>query len=245
MKKNGFTLIEILAVIVIIGIVGTIAIVSVSQNILSSRDSTIVNLAKNYMESARTMRAEENLQYSPKKNEVVVIPCDQINGTEIEHKDTTGYGDVLKDYCYVGIKNDGNDKYSYYMTLVDDTYHMLIGKEYNSVSEDDILDGSENLTGVSRISSPFNSFGVKYDNNTYNIKAIRVKYSATYQDGGTKTATLYGYYTNDSGSNMNAHIKGTINELDSFISDSDNTLKINGRNFTVVNHEIMYIVLDN
>ena len=244
MKKNGFSLIELLAVIVIIAVGGTIAIVAVSKNILNSRDSSVVDLAKTYMESARTMRAKDDIYYNPKSGEATILPCNQINGTEIEHKDSTGYGDVLDEYCYIGVVNHGNNKYSYYMTLVDDTYHMLIDKEYNSVTEDDVLVGSENLNNVSRLHNPFSSFSVKYDDVPYTIRAIRVKYSASYEDNGTKTATLYGYYTNDNTENSsNAHIRGTISELDSFLSSNSKTKKINGRDYSILNSEIMYIIV--
>jgi prepilin-type N-terminal cleavage/methylation domain-containing protein len=56
MKKNGFTLIEILAAIVIMGIVGAIGVVAISSNIVDARKSTTANLAKQLAESARNMR---------------------------------------------------------------------------------------------------------------------------------------------------------------------------------------------
>jgi len=242
MKKNGFSLVELLAVIVIVGIIGGIAIVSVSSNILKSRDTSFVDLAKTYMESARSMKAKDNLLYDPKTNEVVVIPCDQVNGTEIEHKDTTGYGDVLKEYCYVGIQKNKTDKYSYYMTLADDSYHMLIGKEYNTVSKDDIEIGEEKISQISSISVPLSGFNVTYADSTYVIRAIRMKYSATY-DGGTKGATLSGYYTNDGTQNTsNAHLRGTISELDNFLFSTDKTVEIGDITYTINNSEILYIV---
>ena len=46
MNKKGFTLIEILAAIVILGIVSAIGIAAVSNNIVESRKSTYVNLAR-------------------------------------------------------------------------------------------------------------------------------------------------------------------------------------------------------
>lgn len=241
-KKNGFTLIELLAVIVIIAIGGTIAAVSITQNILKSRNTTVIELSKTYIDSVRTMRAKDDFYYNPKVGEAIVLPCDSINGTEIEHKDSTGYGDILKEYCYVGVTNDGNSKYSYYMTLVDDTYHMVIGKEYNTISEDDILQGSDNLVSVSKISTPFRLFEVEYGGNTYHINSIRVKYNAK-ENGTEKTTSLYGYYTNDPGSNMNAHIKGSINEFDNFISGTNKVKKINGINYTILDYEVLYIAL--
>lgn len=243
MKKNGFTLIEILAVIVIIAIIGGIAIMSVSNNILKSREASFVDLAKAYMESARTMKAKDNLYYEPKTNEVVIIPCNQINGTEIEHKDVTGYGNVIDDYCYVGVEKNGDSNYSYYMTIVDDTYHILNGKEYNSVSNSDIVVGSENLAQVAKVATPLSSFDVKYGTKTYAIRAVRMKYTATYQDSGTKSATLYGYYTNDGTQNStNANIKGTISELDTFLLGSNKNKTINGVTYKITNSEVLYIV---
>lgn len=185
MKKNGFTLIEILAVIVIIGIISIIGVIAVSSNIAESRDASVVDLAKNYAEAARTLRGKGDLYYEPKNGEAVIIPYSQVNGTEIENKDVTGYGDILPSYCFVGIVNNNNN-YTYYVNQMDEGYHMLDRAEYNSVSKDDILVGVEEAARVSlpEIKAPFNDFHITYGNDTYEIKALKAKYNVTFSTPG-------------------------------------------------------------
>ena len=162
MNKKGFTLIEILAVIVIIGIISTIGIISVTRNIAESRDATVVDLAKNYAEGARTLRGKGDLYYEPKNGEAVVIPYEHVNGTEIENKDETGYGEIMPSYCFVGIVNNNNN-YTYYVNQLDESFHFLDRVEYNNVTKDDILVGTEEMARVSLIElkAPYNDFYIK------------------------------------------------------------------------------------
>ena len=177
MKNKGFTLIEILAVIVIIGIVSTIGIISVSNNIGKSRDASVVDLAKTYAEAARSMKGSGELYYEPKTKEAIILPYKQINNVDIENKDVTGYGDLIPSYCYVGIVNDGK-KNVYYVTQLDDTYHFIDRAEYNALSKTDIVLGEEELVSrrVKEIKAPYSSFNITYGTKQYNIKGLRVKY---------------------------------------------------------------------
>ena len=64
MKKNnnsGFTLVELLAVIVIMGILMMVAIPSVTRTIENSRKDSFVDIAKSYGNSARTLWTSDNL----------------------------------------------------------------------------------------------------------------------------------------------------------------------------------------
>ena len=62
MKKNnkGFTLVELLAVIVIMGILMMVAIPSVTRTIENSRKDTFVDIAKSYANAARSMWTTDN-----------------------------------------------------------------------------------------------------------------------------------------------------------------------------------------
>ena len=192
MNKKGFTLIEILAVIIIIGIMTTISIVAVSNNILSSRDATVVDLAKVYAEGARTMRAREEFGYEPKDGEVILIPYSEITGVDIENDDITGYGKILPTYCYVGVLNT-NNKYTYYITQVDESYHFLNAVDYDSVEKKDIIEGSDQLAvkGVKELKAPFTGFAVKYDNKEYSVKAVRIAFDATVKQESGKNKTVF------------------------------------------------------
>ena len=244
MNKKGFTLIEILTVIIIIGILGTIGIMSVSNNILKSRDATVVDLAQVYGDAARTMRARDDFYYDPKSGEAIIIPYSQVTGSEIENKDVTGYGKIIDSYCYVGVVNN-NNQYKYYITQVDDTYHILDRVDYNALNEDYIKEGADQLAvaGVKEIKAPLAGFNITYDNKDYAIKGVRVKYYATSNADG-KSVVLYGYYTSDTSYTIaSAHIKGNISLYDTFKTSGNTTLTYNSKSYTVTNSEIMYLVL--
>jgi len=60
-NKNGFTLVELLAVIVIMGILMIIAIPAISRVIENSRKDTFVDIAKSYANSAKTLWTADTL----------------------------------------------------------------------------------------------------------------------------------------------------------------------------------------
>ena len=68
MKKinsKGFTLVELLAVIVIMGILMMVAIPSVTRTIENSRKDTFVDIAKSYANAARTQWTADGLSCGP------------------------------------------------------------------------------------------------------------------------------------------------------------------------------------
>lgn len=186
MNKKGFTLIELLAVIVILGIITTIVITIVTDSINSSKDESVVELAKNYAESARVMKSNDSLYYEPKNNEATIIPYEQITGTEISNKDKTAYGNIIPSYCFVGIVNN-NNKYSYYINQVDQGSRILNGADYNNVSKDDIIVGAEQVTSndLKELVPPYSTFSISYNNSNYNIKALGVKFNAKYKQNSS------------------------------------------------------------
>lgn len=144
MNKKGFTLIEILAVIIILGIVGTIGIAAISRNIENSRKSATVDLGINYVESLRSMRAEDKLPYDLKYGEALLIPFKRINGVNLEKAEETPYGKLIWEYCYVIIVNNDNKIYSYYLTMKDETNHAINNVEVNDLNDSSVVSISDN-----------------------------------------------------------------------------------------------------
>ena len=106
-KKRAFTLIELLAVIIILGVVMIIAIPSVTKAISSSRDNSYIATVKQAIGSAKTLvnSGEFNL-YDTETSYYIPISC-----VETENTLKTPYGDFSKAYILVTYNEDGFDYY--------------------------------------------------------------------------------------------------------------------------------------
>ncbi len=140
MKKNGFTLIEILAVIIIMGIIGLIGVATISGNTEDARKSVFVNIARNFAESARSMRGNDKLPHDPKNGEVLLMRVDSLNGVDEIDDYSTPYGELSLNYCYVMLVNNNNN-IKYYVTLLDNTDHMVFFEEYSILDKTSVISG--------------------------------------------------------------------------------------------------------
>ena len=114
-KKRAFTLIELLAVIIILGILMIIAIPAVTSYISDSRKSAYVNTAKEVVAGTRNLVNEGKLgMYDT--NTTYYIPAKYVN-TENELK--SPYGEFLDNSAYVGVIYNGQG-YKYYWISSDD-----------------------------------------------------------------------------------------------------------------------------
>ena len=235
MNKNGFTLIEILAAIVILGIVSAIGIAAVSNNIVESRKSTYVNLARQLADSARDMRGKDKLPKDIKNGEALVIPCYSLTGKELDLSGGTGFGDIVQDYCYVGIVNK-NSEFSYYVTSVDTANHGFVAVEASAISKDRLVEDEDLINSESLLptSGALSAFKVTYDGTLYTVKGVRIKAEAASGD------TITAYYSND-GSTSSAQVVSTLSNYDNFISSKKLVYK--GVTYTIRKYEITYIYL--
>ena len=167
MNKKGFTLIEILAVVIILGIVATIGIAAISRNIENSRKSATVDLGINYVESLRAMRTEDKLPYDLKFGEALLMPFKSIKGVNLEKAEETPYGKLVWEYCYVIIVNNDNKIYSYYLTMKDETNHAINNIEANDLNDKSVTVATDNSV------IPYISFNndtkITLGSKTYNV----------------------------------------------------------------------------
>ncbi len=235
MNKKGFTLIEILAAIVILGIVSAIGITAVSSNIVESRKSVYVNLARQLADSARDMRGQDKLPRDLKTGEALVIPCFSLNGKELDLSEGTGFGDLVADYCYVGIVNTNNE-YKYYVTSVDTSNHGFVAVEYSEINKDRLVDDEDLVNSESLLptSGALSAFQVTYGGTLYKVKAVRIKAEAT--SGETITA----YFSGD-GSSNSANVVSTLDNYDDFVTNKK--IVYRGTTYTIRKYEISYIFL--
>ena len=174
MNKKGFTLIEILAVIIIISIVGAIGIASISNSTDKARRSSFVTLAKNYAESARFMRGHDRLPHDPKNGEVVLIKLDALDGMDKNEDYETEYGDIIQELSYIAVVND-NYEYSYYITLIDTSGHCLLNVEY-SIATDKSLNTTYNKNKVFNFQTASVATTLTIDGKKYKVTSIHDKY---------------------------------------------------------------------
>ena len=174
MNNKGFTLIEILAVIVIISIVGAIGIAAISSTTDKARRSSFVSLAKTYGESARAMRGQDRLPHDPKNGEAILIKLTALDGTDKNEDYETEFGEIVQELSYVAIVND-NYEFSYYITVIDTSGHCIINGEYSSISDKNVsATYNKNNVFNFQIASPVTTFSI--DGKRYKVTSVHDNY---------------------------------------------------------------------
>ncbi len=137
-KRKGFTLIEILAVIIILGILMIIAVPAVTRHINDSRKSTFVNSAKKFMDAA--LDEVTDMEYSlTNPDYTYYIPTKCLNA---QNGEISAYGELIESYVVVTYNNGKND---YYYTGYDDTYHGVL-LTYRDILDEDRVES--NIKGI-------------------------------------------------------------------------------------------------
>ena len=177
MNNKGYTLIEILAVMILIAVVSTIAVISVSSHIDYSKKSTFATSARQYIEKVSEARAKDKL-HDIKSGEALVIPIERY---KIDTSDdfTTPYGSLLLDNCYVVMTNN-NNHYSFYVFMVDEKKKGIVGVEYSKIDSDSVVDNVESVIGFSNIN---NSSQIVVDGTTYVLDTATDRYIVLTKEG--------------------------------------------------------------
>ena len=133
--KKGFTLIEMIAVVIILGIVLLIAVPAVTSYIKGSNDSVYVNSMSSYLQQVKMDYSEK--QYGPyiNKGEIMVVPLKNIK-LDKGNTDSSPYGKIVYSQSYVLIERTTNGV-KYYVTVLDKT-----SKGFVDVREDEMNNNS-------------------------------------------------------------------------------------------------------
>ncbi len=129
MKKNekGFTLIEILAVIIILGILLVIAVPSISNYISDSRKNAYISTAKEYIKEAQKKVSSSDYKFYDRDTSYYI----DIKELPLESGGESPYGEWIQ--AYVVVTYIPKDKWEYYWVSVDSA-----GMKVDITKEDDL-----------------------------------------------------------------------------------------------------------
>lgn len=121
MNKKGFTLVELLAVIVILAILLAIAVPQVTQYITKSRKDSLTATAKDFVDAVRKDATSEIYELPIGNDDVTIVSLNLVK-LEKGGKKSSFNGNWIAKNTYVAIINVGTDMnpdYEYFVTMVD------------------------------------------------------------------------------------------------------------------------------
>ena len=150
MKKNAFTLVELLAVIVILAVLLSIAVPAVSNYIVNSKKESYIAVMQEYLAAAHSLIVSEQVKAPLDKNEVTILSFDAI---PLEKGTTTSpFGsEWVESKSYVAVINSGtgeNPDYTYYITSQDQDGYALPMEEEGAFGREDIIKNAKNKMEV-------------------------------------------------------------------------------------------------
>ncbi len=176
MRKQAFTLIELLAVIVIVGILLIIAIPKVTQYITNSRKDSLITTSKDFIDAVRKDATSEIFEFPIGVDDVTIISVDLIKLEKGGQKSPFN-GVWLPEYSYVAIINAGTDEdpdYQYYISIRDSKRYNISLTEEDDLERDSIIRNNPSNTKVTIDSMCGNENGVyKVINNITGLEKYR------------------------------------------------------------------------
>lgn len=144
-NKKGFTLIEVIAVVIIIGVLALVANPLVQNFIISSRKSSFASSAKAFLETAKAKM--EMKEYGELEElESMIVPLKSI---KLERGSTTesafGKYDLERSFIIISHhKTPTGPAYQYYINLTDDSGHAISNATFNTLNKDRVEAGDKN-----------------------------------------------------------------------------------------------------
>lgn len=208
MEKNGFTFVELLAMLVVLGILMAIAIPNINGMLKNQRINSLKTDAINMVETAKIKASKDRLLEKPKSGECIVFSLNYLNDNDNIVKGPNG--GLYDQFDSVVVYTREGSRYKYYVRLVenykdkttglklmDSTYIKnikssdieTIDSSIGLVKTDNRADGITKLSSFSLISSKCSS-GIK---NYYSGGNYCAHYGDTYYDdeGNVVSASKY------------------------------------------------------
>lgn len=169
MNKKGFTLIEMIAVVIILGIVMLIAVPAVTQYIKGSDDSVYVNSMSSYLQQVKLDYSEK--QYGPyiNKNEIMVVPLKNIK-LDKGNTDSSPFGKIVYSQSYVVVERTENGT-KYAVTVLDKASHGFVDKREDELNNK-IVEKSLRSIDVQSIDASYRCDNVIENGETKNLPVL-------------------------------------------------------------------------
>lgn len=163
MNKKGFTLVELLGVIVILGIVLTIAIPAVSNYIDKTKREGFVTVLREYVSAVQKGMTAEDYIAPVDSNEVLIVSMDLIP-LDKGKKESSYQAEWIKSKSYVAVINTGtadNVQYEYFVAGQDKNSHAIPLMNVSDITRTDVIGNAKNKMEVTIQSLCGNETGKK------------------------------------------------------------------------------------
>ena len=150
-NEKGFTLVEVIAVVIIIAVIMLIAVPSYSEYVASSRKSAYISDVKAYVESTKSGAYSKLYGSLPEKGEILVVPYTSIK-LEKNTNDKSPYAPYVKEKSYIVIVPRSTKGAN--VSLVYDYYVIFIDQQNNGI--DNIVSTKLDRKSVVTIANPAN-----------------------------------------------------------------------------------------
>ena len=150
MNKKGFTLVELLGTIVILGIALGIAIPAVSRYIDKSKREAFSSVLHEYGDAVSKALANDEYSVPYGNSQLTIISLDLIP-LDKGKQESSFDSEWLKNKSYIVVANTGTtdkDNYEYYVAAQDEDNHAISLSEIKNITSKDVISNAKNRMEV-------------------------------------------------------------------------------------------------